>query len=452
MKLENAVVIGGSIAGILAARVLAEHFESVTIVETDKLPLQPQVRIGVPQSAQPHILLTGGYRILEELFPEIGSQLIAAGALPVDFLKELHFFRAGQWSPSGTISSDFVSVTCSRPLLEWVIRQRLKEFSQVHFVEQHRVESLLSNSSKTQITGVSIRSLTGDGVKQLHSNLVVDASGRRTRAPEWLESLGLATPSSTVIDPFLGYATRLYKQPQDTTDDWKVILISQEPPDNKRLGYLAKIEGGRWIATLGGYGRDFPSLDDQGFLEFARSLSSPKFYETIKNAEPISPIYAHRATKNRLYHYEKIQTPRGFIALGDAVCALCPVYGQGMTVSALSAVVLKDWLSDGQFQSSRFQQKLAKSNSFAWTVATQMDLSFPTTSGGKTRKPNLLSKILTWYSQQVVISANSNVAIQALNIEIFHLLKSPLALYHPQVIFQVLIRNKALRHQLAQKA
>lgn len=122
------------------------------------------------------------------------------------------------------------------------------------------------------------------------------------------------------------------------------MLVSQSPPNGTRLGYIAQIENHEWIVTLGGYGRDFPPLEDKGFLEFARGLPSPKFYQAIQDAKPVSPIYAHRATANRLRHYEKARLPQGFVALGDAVCALCPVYGQGMTVSALSVLVLRDWL------------------------------------------------------------------------------------------------------------
>ncbi|HEY9902718.1 MAG TPA: monooxygenase, partial [Candidatus Sericytochromatia bacterium] len=253
----------------------------------------------------------------------------AAGALSIDWTREFHHFGEGGWSQSAEEPSEIVSFTCSRPLLEWAIRRRLASFQQVQFVEQHRVTGLLSNASQTHITGVHLQSLAGDGLEQLPGTLVIDASGRRSAAPQWLESLGFAPPPETVVNPFLGYATRRYREPEGFEADWKVMLISQQPPNHTRLGYLARIEGGEWIATLGGYGRDFPPIDADGFLEFARSLLSPRFYEAIKDAEPVSRIYAHRATANRLRHYEKVQLPFGFVALGDGVCALCPVYGQG---------------------------------------------------------------------------------------------------------------------------
>lgn len=436
MKKDKAVVIGGSIAGLLTARVLAESFESVTIIESDKLPVEPDKRRGVAQSVQPHVLFTKGYRILEELFPGIGDDLSAAGALSIDWAREFHVYIQGKWSLNPTEASDIVSFTCSRPLLEWVIRRRLQQFSNVQFLEQHRVIGLLTDSNSSHITGLRLKPLVKDGYEKFTTSLVVDAGGRRSNAPQWLKDLGFKAPPETVINPYLGYATRRYKKPSGFKQDWKVMLISQEPPLGKRLGYLASIEGEEWIATLGGYGGDFPPLDDRGFLEFASTLLSDKFYETIKNAEPVSPIYAHRATANRQRHYEQIDLPDGFVTLGDAVCALCPVYGQGMTVSALSVMVLKDWLKEDKSIPNKFQKKLAKSNNYHWMVATASDSRFPTTAGRS--NPNAVSKFLGWYNQRLMQSINQDADLYTLFIETSHLLRSPLAFYHPRVLLKVL--------------
>ena len=433
---DRAIVIGGSIAGLLSARVLADRFASVTVVETDKLPKLPNNRIGVPQSVQPHILFTKGYRILKELFPKIEEQLKAEGAVPIDWTREFNHFSHRGWNANSLSPSNLVSVSCSRPLLEWSIRQQLASYTNIHFIDGHRVTGLLTHPSKTRIAGVSLRSVAGDR-QELAASVVVDASGRRSFAPSWLQELGFAPPPETIINPFLGYATRRYKEPEGFKSDWKVMLISQSPPTGTRLGYLAKIEGGEWIATLGGYGGDFPPLEHQGFLDFARSLPSLEFYEAIKDAEPTSRIYAHRATNNRLRHYEKIKLPQGFVCLGDSVCALCPVYGQGMTVSAIAATILQECLGD--LKSSRFQKKLAKSNSLPWMLATGQDLRFETTVGGK--KPIKAGGFLPAYTERLGKLTNSDPKMNALLMEVAHLLKSPLALYHPQVVFQVLTKG-----------
>ncbi|MBD6620166.1 monooxygenase [Komarekiella sp. 'clone 1'] len=443
----HAIIIGGSIAGLLSARVLAEFFSKVTIIDSDELYDEPIPRKGVAQSVQPHVLLVKGYKIIEELFPGIGEELQLNGALPIDWAQE--FFRLVPdvgWGAIAESPSEFISYTCSRPLLEWAIRKRVAQLVNVHWLERHRVTGLVCNGEK-KIAGALLRLVTGEAKERLEeASFIVDASGRRSLAPKWLEKLGFSSPPETVINPFLGYATRHYKQPKGFKENWKVMLIPQVPPDNKRLGYLAKVENGEWIATLGGYGRDFPPTDEHGFLEFARSLPNSKFYELIKDAKPISPIYAYRATANRLRHYEKIQLPIGFIALGDAVCTLCPVYGQGLTVSALSAIVLhnclrnsKNWSKDGYFSSSKFQKQLAASNLPHWDVATAQDSAFASTSPSiqKHGLKGILHKFTQWYSQKFLLGTVLFPELNILFIGITNLVISPLRLFSPKVMFYI---------------
>lgn len=432
---DRAIVIGGSIAGLLSARVLADYFDRVIVIDRDKLPKTPQTRIGVPQSVQPHVLFTKGYRIIGELFPGIEDCLAANGAITIDWAREFKHYVEGNWVLNTEQPSDIVSVTCSRYLLEWTIRQELRKLPRISFIEQSKVTGLVYDAASDRVTGVCLRS-----VAPLNGDLIVDASGRSSQAPKWLKEVGVAPIPETVVNPFLGYATRRYKLPNINTD-WKVLLISQTPPKDTRLGYLAKIENNELIATLGGYAKDFPPLDEGGFLDFARSLAQPDFYQTIVNATPTSPIYAHRATANRLRNYDKIKLPSGFVTLGDAVCALCPVYGQGMTISALGAETLQAWLDKSQvnqLNNNRFQKQLAKNNSFHWMLATSQDARFPATEGGKQSKGGVFDKLMTGYMNKLLSKSTSEPQMRLLLLEVGHLLRSPLFLYHPSVIWRVL--------------
>lgn len=432
-----AIVIGGSIAGLLSARVLTDYFKQVIIIDRDSLPTTPHPRRGVPQSVQPHVLLTKGYRILAELFPGIENQLTANGALTVDWAREFKHFVEGKWGITTEHPSDIVSVTCTRYLLEWTIRQELLKLPRISWLENSKVTGLIYDATTEGIKGVSLHS-----DRELLADLIVDASGRSSQAPQWLKQIGVDSAPETIVNPFLGYATRRYQLPDNCHLDWKVLLISQTPPKDTRLGYLAKMEKGEFIATLGGYGKDFPPLDDRGFREFARSLSQPNFIQAIENATPSSPIYAHRATANRLRNYDRVQLPTGFVAVGDAVCALCPVYGQGMTVSALGAKTLQTWLHKSKanrLDNNRFQKQLAKTNSFHWTLATSQDSRFPTTVGGKQSKKGMLNKMLSGYMNKLVSKSASKPELHLVFLEVSHLLRSPLALYHPGVVWQVLI-------------
>ena len=433
---ETAVVVGASIAGLLSGRVLTSHFKRVIILDRDELPNSPQARRGVPQSVQPHVLLTKGYRLLEEFFPGIGQQLHHNGVLKIDWATEFKHYSAGHWGLAAEQPSDLVSVTCSRYLLEWTIRQELGKLAGLEILPQSKVTALLYDRHQNRIAGVRLQS-----ARTIKADLVVDASGRSSQASQWLAAIGTPSPPETVVNPGLGYATRRYQLPPDLQPDWKVMLISQTPPHDTRLGYLARIENDELIATLGGYGRDFPPLDDRGFLEFAQSLAQPDFYRAIVDAVPTSPIYAHRATVNRRRDYNRIQLPGGFIAIGDAVCALCPVYGQGMSVSALGAKTLETWLdksSPSKLDNNRFQRQLAKTNSFHWTLATSQDARFPTTVGGKQNQPGTIGKLMSSYMNKLVSKSTTKPELHLIFLEIAHLLRSPLYLYHPAVVWRVL--------------
>jgi 2-polyprenyl-6-methoxyphenol hydroxylase-like FAD-dependent oxidoreductase len=181
--------------------------------------------------------------------------------------------------------------------------------------------------------------------------------------------------------------------------------------------------------------------------EFAQSLAQPDFYQAIANARPTSPIYAHRATANRRRNYDQIALPAGLIALGDAVCALCPVYGQGMTVSALGAKTLQAWLNKStrnKLDNNRFQKQLAKSNSFHWMLATSQDSRFRTTVGGQQGKNNNrpIDKLMTGYMNRLLTKSASEPNLHLMFLEVTHLLRSPFYFYHPAVMWRVLASSK----------
>ncbi|MEP0916436.1 monooxygenase [Leptolyngbya sp. DQ-M1] len=429
---QHAIVIGGSMAGLLAARVLSEQFERVTIVDRDQLPLSAEPRRGVPQSVQPHVLFSKGYQILEELFPGIGETLAARGAVEFDWGKDFLYFQKGNWTPTTETPIGLKSYTCTRPLLESTVRQRVSSLPNVELLQNQRVIGLWGNA--TSIQGIKLQQ------GSLSAQLVVDASGRSTHLPEWLQDLGLTPPPMTVVDPGLGYATRRYRIPAEALPDAKIVLISQEAPDQPRLGYLAQVEADQWIATLGGYGRDYPPLNDQGFVKFAQTLSDSAFYQAIVHAEPLSEIQAHRATVNRLYHYENTKLPDGLIALGDAVCALCPIYGQGMTVSAMSSLVLRRWLQrsrNSTFKGMSFQKQLARSNAFPWSIATGSDSKFSTTKGAI--PPSWAGELFQAYADRLAVRAQNDVDLHLQFLQIGHMLKSPGLLFHPQLILKALL-------------
>jgi len=313
------------------------------------------------------------------------------------------------------------------------------------------VSRLLPGSCMKIVAGVAIRSrrLAGaEGADEgvLPAELVVDAAGRGSQAPRWLRELGYAQPAETIVSAFLGYASRLYRRPPEFRDDWKSVYIQAAPPDRTRAAVLFPVEDDRWLLTLCGGGKDYPPTDEAGFLEFARSLPSSLVYDTIRDAEPLSPIYGFRATENCWRHYERLECrPENFLAVGDAARAFNPVYGQGMSIAALGALALDEALRqherrpDGSLDglASRFQQKLAQVNAAPWMLATGEDLRYREAVGAT---PTLRTRLTHRYMDAVVRLSTENPRVRQLLLETFHMLRPPSALFGPGIVWQVLKR------------
>ncbi|MGF1494493.1 MAG: FAD-dependent oxidoreductase [Microcoleaceae cyanobacterium] len=436
---RRALVIGGSMAGLLAARVLTDHFDHVTLAERDRFPQQPQTRRGIPQADHIHVLLTQGERILANWFPGLIEELVAQGASEINWTADCAIYSAFGWQPR--FKSHLTTHPCSRNLLGWTVRKHLTTADNLEILDGCRVTELIPNSDHTQIKGVKLSDDQGDQVRELPIDLVVDASGRSSALPKWLTELGYEPPPETKINAFLGYASRWYEIPDTFTRDWQALLIETKPPKMGRAGLILEVEYRRWIVNLAGVGRDYPPTDEAGFLEFARSLRHPLMYETIKDARPISPIYSYRNTENQLRHYEKLSRfPDGVVALGDAVCAFNPIYGQGMTTAALEALTLSQSLQQGWQPGSGadFQRKLAKIVQHPWSLATGVDQRWPQTQGGES---NLVTRATEWYMDQVAQLSVRNPNIYQTFAEIIHMLKPPSALFQPNYGLQILSQN-----------
>jgi hypothetical protein len=193
---------------------------------------------------------------------------------------------------------------------------------------------------------------------------------------------------------------------------------------------------------------DYPPTDEEGFLRFARSLSSPELYRAIEHARPLSRIWGYRNTENRLRHYEKARVPQGFAALGDSVCAFNPVYGVGMTLTGLEALELRDCLrrGNGRLDSRHFQKRVAKLVAAPWALTTGEDLRWPATQGGKI---TFKVKLMHWYIEQVIQLIPQSQEVFRRFQEVNHMLKAPTALFHPAVLGPVL--RQALRPRPAAK-
>ena len=428
---RQALVLGSGIAGLLAARVLADYFEHVTIVERDHFPDDTAgngaYRSGVPQSRHAHGLLMCGLEIMERLFPGFTAELDAAGAPRVEWMRETIQLVPTGWTPR--YPSGIVTRGCSRALLEKTLRCRVATLPNVSFQQGSTVAGLITNPDQTRVIGVRLEARHADHDDILRADFVLDATGRSSHAPQWLTEIGYAAPEETVVDAHLGYATRVYHLPEQFQPDWKALLIMTRP-SRPRGGVFQKIEGGRWMMTLAGTAGDYPPTDEQGLRAFAASIPAPPLHEALALAEPLSPIYGYRSTANRWRHYEKLaRFPAGFAVIGDAACVFNPVYGQGMTAAAVGVEVLDQCLR-ANIGGLQFQRRLARSSARSWLMATTEDYRYPTEGAPPSAVVQWRLRYLDW----LFAAAPDLPEVTSTFLGVMHLMSPVTVLFRPALI------------------
>lgn len=385
--MKRAVVIGASVAGLLAARALSETFSEVVVVERHELPSSPTPRKGVPQSNQLHVLLSRGAAILDEFFPGFTEGLLAAGAVPIDPQVDSTYFLDGH--PVASHPSGLTLIGVSRALLEFSLRQRVESLSNVS-VRHSLASGLRVDGART--TGV----LVDDDV--LDADLVVDAAGRGSQALKWLAGLGFPAPESTEITVDVVYVTQHFQWEPHHLGGRSGILVVPFPGMPRGAGAV-HIEGNRWEVVLFGLFGENPTTDEAGFRAFAKSLPVPQVAELLAEATPLdSPVLMRYPTSVRHHFERQRQHLDGFIVTGDALCSFNPTYGQGMTCGALEALILRDLVRTGTAGlPSRFYTQAAKAIAPAWDLAVGGDRRFPQIPGDRTRAEQLLNRYLNRY-------------------------------------------------------
>lgn len=437
---KNGVVIGASIAGLLFGRVLADFYERVTILERDPLDQECDARKGVPQGRHVHVVLVGGANAIQFLFPGFFDELAKGGAVVADFsTKDVFWFHHGVLKLPA--ESPIIMYCMTRPFLEQQVRERLLALPNVVIQSRCMVNRLLSDAKQTRVTGVCAEHLDGGGTAEtIEADLVVDASGRGSHATQWLEELGYAKPQETSVGIHIGYASRLFEQPRSARPRWKILGVYTQAPATRKYGVIQCVEGDRWLVTLAGNLRDYPPSDEAGFLEFARQLDHPELYEWVRGATPLTPITTHRFPTHLWRRYEQLsQFPEGFLVVGDAICSFNPIYGQGMSVSALQAQALQGYLSQSAPGKTRslwrgFFQTAGSIVKNPWMLGTGADFLYPQTEG----KRPFGTTFLSWYTKRMYRACGSDLLIATRFYEVMHLLKGPTAIFDPAVFIRVL--------------
>lgn len=449
----HAVVIGGSIAGLCAARVLSEFYDKVTVLERDAYPQGIADRAGVPQSRLYHGLLTRGRNELERLFPGFNEMMIRRGALETEIGVNRIFLLPRGWVRPGP-SSGYPNLAASRALIETTIRDFARKLVNVEIAERTEVTGLLaSNHDGLRCVGVKTRSRDGAGASDLPADLVVDAGGGNSKAGEWLPALGLTPPKETVVDAFAGYSGfwLTMRDGERWPDDWWWTAGGAITPDPSRSPYVAllwKHENDRWLLNLSGVNKQYPPSDLDGVMDLLKGLRSPLIYEMVRKMEPASPVHSNRAFQNRWRHYETWkETLGGFVAIGDAAAVYNPSAGQGMSVAAVEATILGDTIRECGITHPGLTRKFfAAQGRFQlnpWRVAVGNDLKFPGTVGDRP----LAIRFLNWYREGVDMAAR-DPAVRRRLFEVMSLTKPVSALLEPRIMVKVIrTRLRAARRQ-----
>lgn len=346
-KWEKAVIIGGSMAGLMTARVLSDYYEEVVIVEKDDLPDQPEDRAGTPHAFHPHRFTLRGKTITDRLFPGFEDDLLALGA-PSSQNKTVH-----NMNQYGSMVGPYPrkDVKFSRAALEWVIRERVKKIPGVRFITRHEVLRLITAPDQKAVIGVQMKEHGSHGQQQeLAADLVVDTSGRGSKLAHWLEDMGLEVPAPDLLKADIGYATRRYKVPAHMThivQEWDVINITGQPANGAMGGVFSFIENEVAEVLLYRPGGHYPPTNAEAFERAVAGLPTSLIADIVRDLEPITAPKGFRVPELYRRHYERVTDwPSGLLVLGDACCIYDPIFGQGMTVAVSEAEILQSCLEE----------------------------------------------------------------------------------------------------------
>ncbi|WP_328774328.1 FAD-dependent oxidoreductase [Streptomyces sp. NBC_00286] len=394
--------MGGSLAGLLAAHVLAGHADRVTVVERDRFPDSTKPRPGVPQGRHPHVLLEGGQVALESLLPGFLEELRAAGAPRVGMPSDMVMWQTGHWLRRLPASTHIY--TGSRAQLEELVRRWVLANPVISAVEGTDVVGLLGDASR--VRGVLLRDRSGDArgeERALEADLIVDASGCGTKAPQWLTAIGAEAPHEETIDTGLAYASRVYRGKTGVLDGDTLGYYVYPDPEQVHAGGALPLEDGSHLVIVSGLRGDEPPTGDDEFETYAKRLPHPLLHQWLDEAEPLSPPFGYRRTANIRRRYDLPGChPAGFLATGDALCTFNPIYGQGMAVAAMSAVALRDALTDPRRTPTtrRVQRAILTASRQAWDISAGADRKMPGAIGNAvTTAP--ADRAADWYLRRV---------------------------------------------------
>ncbi|PGA98777.1 FAD-dependent oxidoreductase [Bacillus toyonensis] len=437
---NKAIVIGGSMAGKFAAKALSTSFKEVIILEVGEKWDGKASRKRVPQSNHPHVLLKGGEKAIEELFPTITNELIEAGSIINNFTRDLKWHQFGLWKQP--FIGEVHMIQQSRPLLEWHIQKRIDQISNITITYETLVKGLLVDGKLNKVCGVKVKYLETGMQEEVHADIVVDASGFGSKSIEWLREYEIEVQEEKVrIDLF--YATKMFKLKENEELDCCNMLMSPSFPENPYGVLIQTIEENRYFVTFSGYANEKAPQTDDEFYDFAENLSIPNVTEFLNKAEGITDIKTYKIPYQVRRRFDLVNNvPEGLLVIGDAQCRFDPVFGQGVSVAAMEAHQLQLLLQSRKQLDKTFTQQ------FYIKAANIIETPWDMTTTEISRHPQLKRELTTkqkfqlWYTKQIYRLSASDSDVYIRLVRVMNLIRSPFHLFHPKVLLAVLLNRK----------
>ncbi len=417
-------MIGSSIAGLLSAAAMSPYYSKVTLLDADTFSSEGSVRKATPQGRHVHGLLSSGWTALQKLLPGVEGRLKEMGAEWVDFGKEFRWHHFGKFKATfeSLMEGPFMSRTC----FEAAVRAEVMALGNVEF-RSDAVVGLIGESSELR----GVRLASGG---EINADRVVDASGRASRCPQWLEKIGGREPQVQTLAAGLRYSSCRFKVSANyDAADWKALFVIPKPPETMS-GAVFPQEDGNWLVTLAGRKKDTMPTNHEEFLEYAKQLDCPDVYEAIKDAEPLSALAHYRFKESRRYFYEKSSMPKNLLVIGDSVCSFNPIFGQGMTVCILEALKMSELMERGECDSQSYFKSISGIVDHAWEMITVEDMRYPELHSQRSLKIKLMQQL----TQRVYEKTSEDGELNKMLYEVIHFQRPATDLCKPWALFRLL--------------
>ncbi|MFD1600631.1 FAD-dependent oxidoreductase [Halobellus rarus] len=438
----TSIVLGASITGLCAARVLSEIFDEVIIIERDEIEssAEYEVRDGVPQGNHLHVLQDGGRKTLEDLFPGFSESLLSNGGLLVNYGTEFTVHDRGHKLPPGETQTELYTAT--RSLYEQVIRNRVLSRDNVTVQDQTQFTLYTTDNQAESVIGVRVTPRQKSSVastddipetKTIPASLVVDATGRTSKTPKWLANNGYSRPKTDTVHIGVSYASVLVDRPTERRDG---IAISPSQ-QNYRGGGVIPVENGKWLVTIFGMHEDEIPKRQCEVKTFAETLSSPWIANLLSEHTVSSEVSVYQFPASIRRRYTELnEFPENLVVIGDAITSQNPLYGQGMSLSAFQTVHLHHTLAEESSRpiGQRFFERVSPLLSRTWTITTATDHQYPETTGPVPTG----SSVFNWFTRRVLQTAAEDPAVVSTYLQVHSLQSPPTKFLSPRILSKVL--------------